>query len=252
MSRHSKNCTSNSIFTHHEKLKLMKEAGAIGLGSVTGRIGVDSQKKFDECELCLSRVQGGTEDETWSKLSAPVCCPKGHLFCRDCIMENLMKQKKKIEARIRQYEESLRATALAEQGKAETEAISQVMKFEQTQQEAGLAQFTKKDLEASEMTEAEKQREATLKDLQSKAMDGTREAAKEEWIKSSFWRPENTPVEADTSLGKGPSKKLKCAIFDKNDPKSTHFIKIKDLTPIKFKTIIEKGNAVHLCWFCQK
>ena len=42
MSRHSKNCTAHSIFTYAEKLKLSRESGSTGFGTVTGRIGSDS------------------------------------------------------------------------------------------------------------------------------------------------------------------------------------------------------------------
>ena len=103
MSRHSKNCTAHSIFTHGEKMKLLKESGSTGFGSVTGRIGVDSQKKFDQCELCLSTVPNGIFDSMWSKSSAPVCCNQGHLFWRDCIIENLAKQKKDKDALMKKH-----------------------------------------------------------------------------------------------------------------------------------------------------
>ena len=62
MSRHSKNCTASSIFTYAEKQKLLKD-GASGFGTARVRVGVDSQKKFDQCELCLGRVRGAASGE---------------------------------------------------------------------------------------------------------------------------------------------------------------------------------------------
>lgn len=93
MSRHSKNCTAHSIFTYNEKLKLMRDSGTTGFGTNKARIGKDSQKRFDQCELCLNRVPDGS-GPMWSKSSAPVVCKEGHIFCRECIIENMMKQKK--------------------------------------------------------------------------------------------------------------------------------------------------------------
>ena len=34
----------------------------------------------------------------WNRNDAPVCCKQGgHIFCKNCIIENLMKQKKNNE-----------------------------------------------------------------------------------------------------------------------------------------------------------
>ena len=93
MSRHSKNCTAHSVFTYAEKQKLLRD-GSSGYNTAKARIGADSQKQFDQCNLCLARVPFGADDEKWSKLTAPVCCSDGHIFCKECIIENLVKQKK--------------------------------------------------------------------------------------------------------------------------------------------------------------
>ena len=77
MSRHSKNCTAHSILTSHEKTKIVSTQQQYG--TIRSRLGTDSQKKFEECCLCLGKV----------RLPAQVC-PEGHLFCKDCITENLI------------------------------------------------------------------------------------------------------------------------------------------------------------------
>ena len=51
----------------------------------------DSLKKFEQCSLCLS------------VLSDPQTCPKGHLFCKACIIENLLFQKNEIKKRISEW-----------------------------------------------------------------------------------------------------------------------------------------------------
>lgn len=81
MSRHSKNCTSNAIFTNSEKLKLKHE-----YGTISQRIGSESQAQFLDCLLCLQRARD------------PVLCGKqAHTFCQECILENLLMQKKAAE-----------------------------------------------------------------------------------------------------------------------------------------------------------
>ena len=51
----------------------------------------DSQKAFDQCVLCLSRVVD------------PMSCSHGHIFCKICIIENLMLQKKQHDVDIKRY-----------------------------------------------------------------------------------------------------------------------------------------------------
>lgn len=80
MSRHSKNNTAHSVFTYAEKQMLKNEYGTSKI-----RLGQDSQRNFEQCHLCLQEVEN------------PVTCEKGHIFCRDCIMENMLSQKKSIK-----------------------------------------------------------------------------------------------------------------------------------------------------------
>ena len=46
-----------------------------------------------------------------------------------------------------------------------------------------------------------------------------RNEAKKEWIKTSFWMPENTP-QTKKDGPKAPSKSLFCPIHDKDDEKT--------------------------------
>ena len=71
-----------------------------------------------------------------------------------------------------------------------------------------------------------------------------RNEAKKEWIKTSFWMPENTPQAKDEGPVT-PSKSLCCPIFDKGDLSTRHQIKLKELTSLHFNTDLT-------CWFCSK
>ena len=97
MSRHSKRNTASSFFTTFERSLLKKD-----YGTLKGRLASTSFRPFDACKLCLSRSR------------TPVVCPsKGDLFCRECIMQNLLSQREEIkrferecERRRREEEES--------------------------------------------------------------------------------------------------------------------------------------------------
>ncbi|KAF9626256.1 hypothetical protein IFM89_031648 [Coptis chinensis] len=79
--RHSKNNNDLAYFTYDEKKKL-------GYGTQKERLGRDSIKPFDACCLCLK------------PLIDPLCCQKGHVFCKECILECLLSQKKDIQRRL--------------------------------------------------------------------------------------------------------------------------------------------------------
>jgi len=83
MSRHSKNNTANSVFTYAEKQKLENVYGTQKV-----RLGQDSQRRFEQCHLCLQKAKN------------PVICAKGHIFCKNCITENLLSQKKNLDEKV--------------------------------------------------------------------------------------------------------------------------------------------------------
>jgi hypothetical protein len=64
------------------------------------RLGAESMRQFDACSLCLQRARD------------PMACPRGHLYCRECVLSDLLTQKKdikrhqaKLEAMAREEEE---------------------------------------------------------------------------------------------------------------------------------------------------
>ncbi|XP_073134367.1 E3 ubiquitin-protein ligase CSU1 [Henckelia pumila] len=79
--RHSKNNNDLAIFTYNEKRQL-------GYGTQKERLGKDSIKPFDACCLCLKTF------------IEPMSCSKGHVFCKECILECLLSQKKDIQRKL--------------------------------------------------------------------------------------------------------------------------------------------------------
>ncbi|XWS19506.1 hypothetical protein CRYUN_Cryun31cG0021900 [Craigia yunnanensis] len=79
--RHSKNNNDLAFFTYDEKRKL-------GYGTQKERLGKDSIKPFDACCLCLK------------PFIDPMSCQKGHIVCKECILECLLAQKRDIQRKL--------------------------------------------------------------------------------------------------------------------------------------------------------
>src|SRR5579859_4605552 len=117
MARHSKRNTASSYFTTFERGLLKKD-----YGTLRGRLASNSFRSFDACKLCLSRARD------------PVVCPGGgDLFCKECIMENLLWQRQEIK----RFEKDMERKAKEEQEEeiAADEAVKEraVKEFEMVQ-----------------------------------------------------------------------------------------------------------------------
>jgi len=83
--------------------------------------------------------------------------------------------------------------------------------------------------------------------------------AKKEWIKTSFWMPENTPEEKKDEI-KPPSTKFQCpynhSIKETSSAvkPSSHTVKFKELVSLKInKASSGDGKTSELiCWVCSK
>ncbi|BHF77124.1 CDP-diacylglycerol--glycerol-3-phosphate 3-phosphatidyltransferase [Sparganum proliferum] len=108
MTRHSKNCTANTVYTYHERKKDAKHSG---YGTQTVRLGKDSIRNFDCCCLTLQPAKD------------PVITPDGFLYDRAAILEYILSQKADIKRRQRIYEKQLDRAAreLAEKKRAARE-----------------------------------------------------------------------------------------------------------------------------------
>ncbi|KAG8873274.1 hypothetical protein FRB97_006896 [Tulasnella sp. 331] len=127
MARHSKNNTSNSVFSYAEYKKL-------DYGTKRQRIGVDSMRERLGCALCLQRVR------------EPVACSEGHLYCKECIYTDLLEQKKEIKRQQATLEQMVREEEEERQKKL-TEARERVLKDFEVRQ-LGLGSKTAMDAPA--------------------------------------------------------------------------------------------------------
>jgi hypothetical protein len=103
MTRHSKNNNALAVFTYQEKLKLKNV-----YGTLETRVGRDSMKPVDSCSLCIAKARN------------PVCCDKGHVYCKECILDSILQQKKVLQEEKEKVEKHNLAVITPEQ-KAEME-----------------------------------------------------------------------------------------------------------------------------------
>jgi len=89
MTRHSRNCTANSVYSYHER---KQDQAASGFGSLAARYGKDGVKDFDCCCLSLHPCKN------------PVVTPEGILFEKEAILEYVLAKKAEIRKKIKQFE----------------------------------------------------------------------------------------------------------------------------------------------------
>ncbi|RKP11031.1 hypothetical protein THASP1DRAFT_21358 [Thamnocephalis sphaerospora] len=114
MTRHSKNNTASSFFTSAEREKLK-------YGTQKQRLGRDSMRDYDACFLCLQTARD------------PLCCPKGHLACKECFYENILAQKREIARTLKLAESQQKAEQEQEQDKLLQAQQALLREFERTQ-----------------------------------------------------------------------------------------------------------------------
>merc|ERR1712137_605233 len=202
MPRHAKNNTASSFFTAHEKQQLTE------YGTQKKRLGKESFRNFDCCSLCLK------------ELVEPKACQKGHLFCKECIYENLLSQKSKIKRDQKLYKQY---TARIQNEKKEEEM---------EKQRAELEAFDK--LECSVLNTADAANKSPGSEL-SKSEEHSKKF-------TAFWMPSLTP-EAKEGMKK-PSKITKC-------PEGNHPMKLKHLSTVNFTPSVDRSSKFQ-CLVCHK
>lgn len=93
--RHSKNNQTATHFRYHEKVQA-------GVGSITQRLGTDSQQPFGHCCLSLAPVEDA------------VLTPSGHIYEREAMLEYLLKKTKALKKQAKQFEQQQEKAAAAE------------------------------------------------------------------------------------------------------------------------------------------
>ncbi len=81
-------------------------------------------------------------------------------------------------------------------------------------------------------------------------LEEKKDEEKREWIKTSFWAPDNTPLakEQNNDEPKPPSKNMYCPAVSVSN-KDAHKIKVKELITLKLDA---NDLEEFVCWTCQK
>ena len=198
-------------------------------GTQKQRLGKDSHKSFELCILWLSRVN----DPTWWE--------KGHLFCKECIIENLVQQKKEKQQEIDNWERSQHEKVLLDERNKQQELADKIQKFEKLETQPKGDRLDREQIELEEMNEEDRAKAIVAKSRLNKEFN---KEERKEWIKTSFWA--NDP---STSVKKKekekPVNRLICPSHESQD----HFIKMKNLVNLTL-TPVEDGKEF-MCPICK-
>jgi len=238
MSRHSKNCTSNPIFTYAERRRLK-------YGTISQRLGHDSMKEYDCCGLCMNI------------LIDPLCCPKGHLFCKECIYEFLLAQKKEMSKQSELYEAQLQRVQDEEVKKDVLKKQKEIELFDKTVLGLGKVSAPKQEEPKSIIPMGHVPIKTPMgtyyypdpsakESAQKEALLLEAAAEKPEKPSLPFWIL-GTTKEVTPTLVKKPSSEIKC-------PDGDHPVRVKQLIKVNFtenKSEGKKEGSYQCCLCCK-
>ena len=238
-------------------------------GSQSKVLNTESMKKFQQCFICLQTLEN------------PFCCSKGHVFCKDCIMNNLLRQKKKIKKVRKELEltfkrESEEKRQMEELGK-EIELQIKRNKNDDFALRQTIKEHNNNLNKALKIDEKEKLKiaENKLKEqLQRKEVfDYDNKIHKKQLAQTSFWiggngiPSENQIIDQKFSNPADKAKGVLLAIKDKESENKTEKVKkpkvqLKMICPgdnvhkIKlshlFKLSIKNSENNFICKYCEK
>lgn len=186
------------------------------------RLGEDTQRKFDQCNLCLQLLKD------------PVATPAGFLYCRECILRYLSEQKKALDAQAVLYKNQ---QALAEHGgqvlasEMSEEAIKRFRDRElgKASVSSHISSFGVESVQSSkerqfkrQVAEMEQTMSSRHRIIHPEGQSHVKNAIKQ----SSFWVPASSS-ENVTSLLKKPDPLPR-------DPLGGDFLRPRDLIPTSF------------------
>ncbi|GAA5952671.1 hypothetical protein JCM3765_002242 [Sporobolomyces pararoseus] len=247
MGRHALHAHTRASLTAAEREKAKETSG-----SKKAILGRDSFKDFDACSLCLRRA------------IEPRVCTSGHIYCQECVVSNLLEQKKDIK-RQNILLERMRAESEQEMAEARAVARERVMKEFETAQ-TGLGSKAAEGKVSSTGGDKDGNKRGTkrafeldedeIERLTNEAIDeASKRMAKEmaEVRKSkltNYWLPSLTPsAKPDAVL----DVKLQTLCQASKPP---HPLNLKSLTAVKLATDpndkTSKGDSAVICPCCRK
>uniref|UniRef100_A0A0G4HTX7 Nitric oxide synthase-interacting protein zinc-finger domain-containing protein n=1 Tax=Chromera velia CCMP2878 TaxID=1169474 RepID=A0A0G4HTX7_9ALVE len=213
--RHSKNNSAGAFFTYAERKKFQD------VGSIEQRLGSESMRPFECCWLCLRPAL------------KPVSTPDGFIYCKECILLNLARQRKEKDEELKKWEAYKALQQKAELSKGEEARARELAAFLSANESAGVERgLSGPSSSAAAAVEGGGEGGKNSKFIETNKAEGR---AKNFWIQDGAPRQEGVVKE--------PSKSLKC-------PASGKPLKLKWLVDIKPETIMS-GSEETQKWVCQ-
>ena len=172
-------------------------------------------KKFEQCSLCLNM------------LIDPQTCPKGHVFCKACIVENLLFQKKEIQKKLVEWKSNNTNKQLSKLN--EQSELSKKIENLKNVEEGVINVSDDITLDIALMNESDIKRFEMIQEFEKKKkLIFNRD--KNELTRNCFWIPDLTPNCIVEDKGK-PCEKTLCPSAGDDD--KDHFLRLKEIIPLK-------------------
>lgn len=197
-SKHSKNAGDLAHFTYNEKKKA-------GHGSVSQRLGTDSQLPFGYCSLSLQPITDG------------VVTPSGHMYEREVILEYLLTKTRELKQLTKQYEEEQERLKQEQEEEMRKKVESELNKFAENVD--GVGGILKRKIDDT-ITVVNQNQERRLKLID----DTAREDKIADLRRVSPWIPQFTPETTKNQM-KAPPKRP-------SSPMSGRPLRVADLIPV--------------------
>ena len=168
-------------------------------------------KKFGQCGLCLDIAID------------PLCCLKGHIYCKSCIVEHLVDQKKKFRENLEKWRISTEVNKL----KTEKKQIDQ--KMINAEAFAGLSDEMPKYKFDTKYAKYSPDEAIRIKAIEELKKDKTKAVDQTDWYKTAYWTPQNLPEGLSVAIKK-PIQQLMCPTIGEK----SHPIKMKKLMRLEF------------------
>lgn len=135
-------------------------------------------KKFEQCTLCLNI------------LTDPLSCDKGHIFCKSCIIENLLFQKREIKKKVAEWK-SKGPNKELQKLSDQTDDMKKIVNLKSV--EEGVVNLNEEiSLDHALMSESDLKRFEMIKDFEKKK-NTIFNRDKTELTRNCFWIPDLTP-----------------------------------------------------------
>ena len=212
-----------------------EELARLGQGTRRVVLGGESFARFDDCALCLRPAV------------APVCCPRGHVFCRECICRSLLHQRRAIAAKQAAYRRLCAARACEDatgRRAAQQELVDALRRID-----AGIAADA---LEAASSSSKKARTTTTAADTAATATTRTTRTRTTAVSATGacFWLPSQTPAAratvADvTGVASGAAVEALQPLCPaaKADGPDAHALRLKQLIPLVFTDAPDSHTA---------